>query len=431
MPRRHLIGIVLLLILSSFPSARAAKLGPEHVKALEGWLAMVDQHTPGRSDDALSRAASLTYDQRAELNGALPLFFSGLLGRSTAASNDSEARIVDLGTNVSRTPGATRFIVRAATLHGDAVIFGPGLPAPPSDPRDINPDEGQLVMSSDGEYQGLVRSGWQAKFARALLDRMPPDPSKSPIVAQWYHAQAAYLVATRRYGEATPDLRRAAELFPNDAWILFDRACVAEVTGLPRSAQVLMDPRAESTDGGRGMNGVSGRGGLAGRSGRGSQFSVDAANAEAERLFRRVLEVDASRADARVRLARLLIVRRRYAEADAELTRALSATPASDIAYLAHLFATRATARLGRFDDASAHVERALALFPDAQSALIARSQLALQRADVPGALAPIARLASTHVKSRPADPWMSYETGIGADQANALLARLWASVAQ
>jgi len=176
---------------------------------------------------------------------------------------------------------------------------------------------------------------------------------------------------------------------------------------------------------------VSGRGGLAGRSGRGSQFSADAANAEAERLFRRVLEVDASRADARVRLARLLIVRRRYAEADAELTRALSATPASDIAYLAHLFATRASARLGRFDDASAHVERALALFPDAQSALIARSQLALQRADVAGALAPIGRLASTHVKSRPADPWMSYETGIGADQANALLARLWASVAQ
>ncbi len=430
MPRRFLIVIVSMLILSSLPSARAAKLGPEHVKALEGWLSMIDQHTPGRSDDALKQVASLTYDQRGELNGALPMFFGALLGRATDSSNDSEARIVQLGVQASRTPGAARFIVRAATLHGDAVIFGPGLLSPPFDPRDVNPDDGQLVMSSDGEYQGLVRSGWQAKFARALLDRMPPDPSKNPLVAQWYHARAAYLIASRRYGEAAPDLRRATELFPNDAWILFDRACVAEATGLPRNAQVLMDPRAESTDDGRGGNNGA-RGGPAGRGGRSSQFSDSAANAEAERLFRRVLEVDASRADARVRMARLLIVRRRYAEADTELMRALSATPPANIAYLAHLFATRANARLGRLDDAAAHVERALALFPDAQSALIARSQLALQRADVAGALAPIGRLASPDVKSRPADPWMSYETGIGADQANALLARLWASVAQ
>ncbi len=97
MPRRFLIVIVSMLILSSLPSARAAKLGPEHVKALEGWLSMIDQHTPGRSDDALKQVASLTYDQRGELNGALPMFFGALLGRATDSSNDSEARIVQLG----------------------------------------------------------------------------------------------------------------------------------------------------------------------------------------------------------------------------------------------------------------------------------------------------------------------------------------------
>jgi tetratricopeptide (TPR) repeat protein len=419
MTRRATCLVAFMLVAASVVPMRAAKLGPEHVKALEGWLAMIDEHTPGRIDPALARVAALTYDQRQDLNDALPLFFNALFDRVSGVPDDAERRIVQLGERASKTPGARSFIVRAASLHGDAVIFRPRLVAPPPDPRDTNPADGRLVLASDGEYGGMLAAGWQGKFARDLLDRLPRSAADDPFVAQWYHAQAAYLISTRRYGEATPGLRRAAQLFPDDARVLFDRACLAEAMGLPRVAQVVMELGAGSA--GRVSVGTGPAAGSV-------EFSETVVNTDAERLFRRVLEIEGSWAQARVRLGRLLLVRRRYAEADTELTRALAQTSDASSAYLAHLFASRACVHLGRLDEAAAHIDRALDLVPNAQSALLAKSQLALQRADIPGAVAPMARLAPGKDK-RPTDPWMLYETGVGPAQAKTLLMDVWAAV--
>jgi tetratricopeptide (TPR) repeat protein len=237
-------------------------------------------------------------------------------------------------------------------------------------------------------------------------------------------------MAFGRYGEATAPLRRAAELLPDDPAILFDRACLAEAMGLPRSQQVLMDPRAQEADDANAPGYLPGRAGTlqSQRTVRTNPLSENSANAEAERLFRRVLTIDPARADARLRLGRLLIMRERYAEAASELTRALATTHDRMTSYLAHLFAARAVARLGRLEAAATHVDAALALFPDAQSALIAKSQLALQRADVAGALSPVDRLAHINHDRPPIDPWLSYDAGPGRE-ASTLLADLWASM--
>jgi len=427
----HLAFIVAAAWTMSVSGSAAAKLGPEHVIAVEHWVSAVASHTPGRADDVLASVVALTYDERRQLSEALELFFDALFGRNPSTSSAAAERIARIGADTLSTTGAKRFLIRAAVLHGDAVLMAPDVPAPPPDPRDAQAADGQILSASDGEYKGVLQPAWHAKFARDLLDRMPPRPSGDPFVGQWYHAMVASLMAGRRYGEAALPLRRAAELLPNDAAILFDRACLAEVMGLPWTQQVLMDPRAQQPTGSPApARAASGRSTLGPGSVRTNASTEGMANAEAERLFRRVLEIDATRADARLRLGRLLITRKRYAEADAELTRALATTRDRSTTYLAHLFASRAEARIGRFERAAAHVDAALVLFPDAQSGLVARSQLALQRADVTAAVEPIQRLGEIDHTRQPPDPWSEYDIGPGRD-AKALLAGMWVAASR
>jgi hypothetical protein len=88
------------------------------------------------------------------------------------------------------------------------------------------------------------------------------------------------------------------------------------------------------------------------------------------------------------------------------------------------MFAGRAKQGLGRFDEASRHYQSALGLFPDAQSALLAASQLAVIQADAAAALAPIERLGERSLEWK-ADPWRWYDYCSGRD-ADELLQALW-----
>ena len=117
--------------------------------------------------------------------------------------------------------------------------------------------------------------------------------------------------------------------------------------------------------------------------------------------------------EARVRLARLLDLRKRHEEAAAELKIALAGNPPGIVAFHAHLFAGRAAQARGEAAGAS-HYEDAIALFPDAQSARLASSQLALLGADVPATLAPIQRLGARSAVFT-ADPWWQYHLGAAA----------------
>jgi tetratricopeptide (TPR) repeat protein len=224
------------------------------------------------------------------------------------------------------------------------------------------------------------------------------------------------------HGEATPHFARAAAVLPDDARILFDRACYAEILGLPKTQVLLSDADVVVL--------------LARRTGRrlprqvasGPDLGIPLAevtNTEAEELFRRALHVDPHLVEARVRLARLLELRKHHQEAAAELNTALEAKPTGALAYYAHLFAGRAAQALGRIDDAAVQYRAASALFPGAQSALLAQSQAALLGSDIPATLAPLQHL---DLSSSARDPWWYYNLGSGRD-ANALLGDMWNAV--
>jgi tetratricopeptide (TPR) repeat protein len=265
-----------------------------------------------------------------------------------------------------------------------------------------------------------MRPSWHWQFARDLLDRITPRPATDPFVGRWYHAMIAYLFGGTRYGEASPLLRRATEMLPNDARILFDRACLSETLGAPHIQAVLNDPRTVAGTMPDTPRGVTRAAVAAG--------GERQANGEAESLFRRALAADGSLVDARVRLGRLLLLRGRDAEAATMLAQAVADSRDPAVTYLSHLLAARADERLGNLDEATAHADAALALFPGAQSALVAKSHVALQRADAAGALDPINRLAQRDSRVPPRDPWSEYYLGAGRDS-SALLSALWSSI--
>ena len=242
-------------------------------------------------------------------------------------------------------------------------------------------------------------------------------------MSEWYHATTAYMFARGLYADSTPHLQHASRLLPDDPLVLFDRASYAEVLGLP-----ILQALIPESDVGQ----------LARASGAptwktpGSEIRVEIpaaarTNADAEALFRKVLKLDPSLVEARVRLARLLQVRGRHEESATELDHALAQKPTGVVAFYAHLFAGRAAESTGRSVKAATHFTEANALFPDAQSALLALSRHALLQADIPATTAPIERLGARSLDSN-SDPWWQYEMGAGRD-ADLLLKTMWAHV--
>jgi len=244
----------------------------------------------------------------------------------------------------------------------------------------------RLALDQDGQVVGEMVASWNWPFARSLLDvSLTRNPNRSaarrdttrpvpPFLLQWYHATTTYMLLNGMYGDLTPHLQHAADLFPDDARILYDRACYAELWGLPMH-QALRSERDLAAERLRERQGQDPPTWTTPGADRSFQIPpAEKTNTEAERLFRLSVSANPSLIEARVRLARLLEIRGRFDKAAAQLKPALDATPQGVVAFYARLFAGRAAQALGKLDEAAEHYRAALALFPDAQSALLASS---------------------------------------------------------
>jgi tetratricopeptide (TPR) repeat protein len=262
---------------------------------------------------------------------------------------------------------------------------------------------------------------WNWPIARSLVGLLHEMPDAA-FVASWYHATSAALLRAMDYGEANAQLSRALTLLPDDAWLAFDRACYFEVLSLPRARQVLDDTRTWAA-----LPGPSSVRVPAAQAVGSPQQNKMRAERDAERYFRRALALDPSILEARVRLARLLDSHGDHTDALRELTVALAGPIDETTAFYANLFAGRAARALGQLSQASTYVRNAVALFPDAQSALLAQSQLALLMGDASLAIAPMRHLATLDSAKR-ADPWWDYPMGPGRHAAR-LLGVMWAGM--
>jgi tetratricopeptide (TPR) repeat protein len=386
--------LVALLTAAAVPQNPPQPVSPQHQakdadEMVQSWLDAVRLHATGQNDDQIKWLGSLPTDQWKTLNAGIKNYFGRGLGSNP---------VID----------------RAAIFHMDAAMFGPPAPASQLNSAWTGGLTPSLFRTQDGELEGREDANWNWILARKILDQLKPAPRSDPFAVFWYHAAASYLLWHGYYGELGTHLDHAGLLFPTDARIAFDRGCLAEALGMPRS-QFAIDSLLARRPGSRGS--ATFVPGMQSNTNPRNEFqTARAANDEAEKRFRQALQVDPTFAEARIRLARLLELKGQHDTARKELETALRGTiPDPVVLYYGHLFAARAELALKNADGATAHIHDALALFPDAQSALIVQSQLALLKSDAEGALAPVRHLAGlvtdpNHLE----DPWWIYDTGSG-----------------
>ena len=426
---------IVVLALTVAPAAAADEITPAAAAAVEQWVGAVRGHAPGQRDAGIEMVSALTFEKRRELHTAMTFFLSFLQGKPMGIKTPAEKRLASVAGAIRQVPGPNAFLERAAVLHSDTALkreldgvkLTESAVAPPSGLQ-YSPllSQHSLYMNGDGEILGETLSDWNWPFARSLLALISPRPADDPFVATWYHATSAFMLQKQLYGELIPHFQSAAAVLPDDTLVLFDRACFAEIQGLPRSQVLLSDQDVANL--------------RAARAGRSSLIRTpdapairlgippeEVTNEEAERLFRRVLRADPSVVEARVRLGRLLNLRKHHDEAASELATALAANPTGSVLFYAHLFAGRAAQALGKITDAAEHYKAADLAVPGAQSAHLARSQAALLEADVPAALESIQGMDKS---STARDPWWWYHLAAGRD-ANDLLRDMWKSVAK
>lgn len=289
--------------------------------------------------------------------------------------------------------GINALVTRGALLHTDvAVLVGPTL-GPIEAASSIGPQR-LLARVTDGEQRGVGQFSPHWDFARTLLDAVIPRPSEHDFVRRWYQSTLSYFIDRELY-----DLfhfQRGEQLFPDDADIAFRIGCLHEAFACAVVQQSLRSLTLPP----------------------GARLGIQSAGAElrqAEVLFRKALRRDPGMAEARIRLGRVLGLQDRHVEAAEELRRVSAAIEAPTLQYYASLFLGAEEEALARRPEARAAYERALALYPDAQAARLALSQLERRG----GRRGEARRLVQNLLDSPPdetgqSDPWWRYHRDSG-----------------
>ncbi len=416
------------------------------ITRLEHWLASVDSHNPGYEDRALLDVAEWTHDDlralwidldvlaqlmRKPKSGAATVRPEGQRLASTINySSEQRKRLVTLAcvaagileTDVqcygatqnggidepltrlaahaasARRGGELHFVLRrGALLHTDLAILDRDVVATPSKPvvsRSVAPQTFTMDIS-DGRQVDLRQSGVHWEIARMLLDNVAPrdgqkpEPGLDPMVRDWYRATAAWM---QLRGSHDPDhLDHAREVLPNDPDLLFlsgtqhETLANATIQAAMRSAVV--------------PNGAT--------------FKIGSERDElrlADGFFKRALEIKPDAVETRLRHGRVQGELGRHAEAASALEQASHEASSSPMAYYADLFLGAEQEALGGFDAARASYDRAAALYPLAQSPLIALSELARRNGNRADALRSMEQLfALPAARDSHDDPWWAY----------------------
>ena len=325
---------------------------------VEAWVALAQAHVPGQRDRQLVEVSQWNTDDLKQAIG-------GLRNWKRAASTDAVDDI----------------LLRGALLHTDLALLAPDLALG----FDGFPEWATLsgVSTADGQARGtnMVSAHW--RLARVLLENMPPRPQDNAGVLRWYRAVGARLLENRLQAIAVAHLDEAQRLFPRDrdvnllAGLLHESLAKAAGWALLETG---IDPARELQ--------------------------------AARRALRRAVDADPQAEVAWLHLARVshLLGDDEAARVEASAVLAQAASPANK--YVAELLMGSIHQAAQRFDQARASFERAAALYPTAQSPLVALSQVARAAGNRAEAVRSVERLAALpQAADGRRDPWWSYES--------------------
>jgi tetratricopeptide (TPR) repeat protein len=354
---------VLAGVLAVAPSGPTTEAAHPLSSSLETWLWAVNHHVPGQQDGAVALLAPWSDGELDDVLSDLEPYVKGKKPRKQLGWTSRE--------------DAEAALERAAVLHAEIAVChrtsrGYSLP---SDGR------GSVVVV-DGRRVGGESGTVHWMFGRQLLDLVRPNDK----VRLWYRATSAFLQSWGEYSELEPHLKRARELFPDDAVLLLYDGTLHESYAEP-SIQNLFDSSEDPDP----MD-------------RGSVHRAARELREAEDRFERALRIDPTLDEARIRLALVEGARGRHEEAAADLRLSLAKPLPPLFQYLAWLLLGREDEALRRRDEARDAFTRASALYPGAQSPRLALSQMAWDEGDRAAATAALNFLGGTPGD----DPWWS-----------------------
>ena len=429
------------------PLLTSVEVSVQRVDRLERWLEAVDVHEPGEEDAALDEAASWTTGDLRMLWGdvraltillrnrraarfLIPdggktievLYAPSLIRRMRLLACAAAGRLAQpdcmalravlelspamrqlaehAGEDRARTGEDNYILRRAAVLHADVEVLAPSAAPPAAAPRPAAPVLGPKqirIDTSDGVSLDVREVGIHWELGRAVLDQVipkgaeRPQPGRDAMVRDWYRASSAWMQHIESHD--TQHIDRGRDIFPSDPGLLFLSGTLHETYA---RAEIQSTVRAAVVPAG---------------------FSLDilAPRVElrrAESFFRGALAHAPDMAEAHLRLGRVLGLQGQHGDAIVELRRALGLLGDDDeLRYDAELFAGAEEEALGRYDAARDEYARAQALFPGAQSPLVALSQLARRRGDRAAALAAIQQLFDLPPPGAEGrdDPWWNY----------------------
>jgi hypothetical protein len=410
--RRSLPLLVLVCLAAVAPApVRAQTTSPQRlsrIERLERWVEAMERHQPGEEDAALRSLDAWTAPDLADVK----ITFSSLL----ALIRDPSVRIFyrpvvrggrpgqvlysvrelrDLIALAKRvTPlGDNHLLKRGAMMHTDAAL---GTRADATGAR--RRTELFVFRFSDGQELGSVDSIGHWDMARFLLDQVRnpgdirPDPASDDWVRRWYGTAIAYMLARMQFALGTAN--RGLEIFRDDAEIHYLAGVLHETLASP----AVQEPFRNTDYYLRSAVGLSSRRG---------ELNT------ARDLLGRAIKLNPGFAQARLHLGHVLAEQGEHQKALTELTQGMAAIKNPDLLYYGHLFSGRSAAALGQTAAARDAFERAARLRPNAQSPLLALSQLAYSRGDAGEATAMLARVAELPAQDGE-DPWWAYNASVG-----------------
>ena len=335
----------------------------------------------GKSDKpivAVLRARRLSLDQLAPLLGLSSEETDGPLTAAAIAQPDSKARTA-----------IAQIMLRAVLLHTDVALTpDDALPSAATSAARGIPTAVQL---RDGRATAVVNAA-QAQYAiaREAIALVMPATAGSEVARQWYLATIASLQGVRNYGALLPHLDTARVSLAGD-WRVWLWSGAAQENLASPPVQVAAEEQAAKIE------------------------SPWLLYTRAEQFYRRAMEVEPGCAQCWLRLARVQQLTNAADQSAALLARAEPKLETPELRYFAALFAGRAAEMLNRVPEARAAYERAMALFPRAQSPRLALAELAIRDAEQRQAQSGVRTMFVAAGAARDADPWWNYDIALVA----------------
>jgi tetratricopeptide (TPR) repeat protein len=375
------------------PGAQASTAPAPWLARVSSYLEAVNEHRPGTLDMAARLTGFMGEDDLYEIRNdlfALVAICKRELGRSvrptpivyrdTLIPFPDLRRLLGLTDDEAAKGNANRILQRAAILHADvAMLVIPLLPGRAG----CSARATLIVADGNAVGSGCISIHWS--HGRLLLDAVRPDPGKDPTVRLWYLASITYLLETGDYANGDLQIARARLLLPDDPAILFQHGFYHEGFAAPFIQTAAFESGADT---------------------RGAKTHLE----EAEDLYRRAVKENPQFVEARMHRGYVLGLLGQHRDAAEELRLAAASAAGPRLRYYAELFLGHAEESLGNRAAARGHYTEASALYPQAQSPLLALALLARQNGDRAETEAAMGKLiALPRARLTRTDPWWVY----------------------